>query len=349
MAQPGASDSLIDELMAGMGVSFVGVPDVGGETTTPETDEATADEVVTEDEEEQEATEEAEGEAEAEPDADADAETPKLGRYEQSVVAALESNPDFKPMAKRVAKAFELAVQRRELLAVKDGELAAKDEELKGLETRLQETAEKNTTAPAGPLAHLADEAALAAEVTKCVDFLDWVQNTEDAAAHYKDTATATAEEQLEASKRYALNVLKNQDAQRKVLKTREAVRAEVKKQRPTLFDTKHEDHKLLTDCYQSDPRTRADFDQIIADSIRGRAIREAAAKAAPVKSAPAATAPVKKVVSKADLPTSKEVSSLPVSRAGVSAHDVVTAKLKQGERIGFDEMSDAGFLGRAA
>ena len=333
-----------------MGVSFVGVPDGGEETKTPETDEATADEVVTDAEEEQEATEEADGAAdEAEPEADADAETPKLGRYEQSVVSALESNPDFKPMAKRVAKAFELAVQRRELLAVKDGELAAKDEELKGLETRLQETAEKITTAPAGPLAHLADEAALAAEVTKCVDFLDWVQNTEDAAAHYKDTATATAEEQLEASKRYALNVLKNQDAQRKVLKSREAVRAEVKKQRPTLFDTKHEDHKLLTDCYQSDPRTRADFDQIIADSIRGRAIREAAAKAAPAKSAPAATAPVKKAVSKADLPTSKEVSSLPVSRAGVSAHDVVTAKLKQGERIGFDEMSDAGFLGRAA
>ena len=193
--------------MAGMGVTFVGVPDSGDETRSISDDdaaaEAEAEESTAEQETDEQAAEDTDTEAEAD-EAEADGEDEsegKLGSYEQSVVDALKSNPDFKGVAKRVAKAFELSVTRRELLKEKDSELAAKEETVKELEARLQETAERVTVAPAGPLAHLADEQALADEVKKCVDFLAWVQETPDPASHYQDTESRTAEEQLESYK----------------------------------------------------------------------------------------------------------------------------------------------------
>lgn len=344
--------------MAGMGVTFVGVPDGGGdETRSPKEDEAEAKAEAEKSPEEQEQQQDHESEDQPESDAEADeadaaaqdeSEEPQLGSYEQSVVEALKSNPEFKGYAKRVAKAFELSVSRREALKAKESELAAVSETVKELEARLQATAEQAASAPAGPLAHLADEQALTEEVKKCVDFLAWVENTDDPAAFYKDTDTASAEEQLAANKRYALHVLQHQDQQSKVLKERQAVRDEVKKQRPTLFDPKHDDHKLFMDLYKSDPRQRSDFDQLIADALRGRAIREAAK--APVKEAPPAKAaiPVKKV-SKADLPQPRSASTLPVRGGGLSDADAVTAKLKSGGRISFDELADSGALSRRA
>lgn len=356
LAAGASAASDMDALMAGMGVSFVGVPDGGDETRSPQEDDDEANAEADNSEEEQEQQDDDPGsDADSNEDADADEadadnanseEEPKLGRYEASVVKALESHPDFKSVAKRVAKAFELAVSRREALQAKESELATQAETVKELETRLQETAEKVTVAPAGPLAHLADEQALTEEVKKCVDFLAWVNSTDDPASHYKDTDTATAEDQLAAHHRYALHVLKNQDAQSKVLKERQAVRAEVKKQRPTLFDVKHDDHKLLSELYKADPRSRADFDQLIADALRGRQIREAAAKA-PAKDATAKPALLVKKVSKDDLPRPKSTSTLPVRGGGLSDQDVVTTKLKTGGRISFDEMADAGLMSR--
>lgn len=276
---------------------------------------------------------------------------PVLGSYEQSVVDALKSHDDLKPHAKRVAKAFELAVARREALAAKESELAAKDETLKEMEARLQETADKATVSPAGPLAHLPDKAALQAEVTKCVEYLDWVEENPDAVDHYKDTPEATAQQQLDYWRRYARNVLKHQGEQAKVLDEREAARAEVKKQRPTLFDAKHPESRLLMDFYKSDPRTRADFDQLIADALRGRQLRETAAKSpGPVKAmAEGAKAAEKKTVSKADLPKPKAVSALTLVKSGVDPRETVTAKLKQQGGATFDEMADAGLLGKQA
>jgi len=353
-----------DELMAGMGLEFAGVPVTQGDETaasaggSPDDSEgeaaaadATTGEVPTS------ATESTEGESETAP---ADEDEPEmetgedgtsvLGKYEQSVVEALKSNPDTKGYAKRVAKAFELAVSRREALAAKESELAERDESLKQLEARLQEAAEASTVAPAGPLAHLSTPDALANEVTKAAQFLEWVENTPDAADSYQDTAQATAQEQLDYWKRYALRVLKHQSAQAKVLEEREKVRAEVKKQRPTLFDARHEESKVLQDFYKSDPRTRSDFDQWIADAIRGRQIREQAAKGLSVVK-PAgkevAAAVVKKPVSKADLPKPSEVRGLPVQKAGASPREQVEAKLKQHGGVTFDEMADAGMLGR--
>jgi len=355
-----SASSLADDLMAGMGLTFAGVPDATGDETESY---AQADKAGEKDQEQKpqaepatdEPTDEAEAaKAEDEPEAtfSEDGE-PVLGSYEQSVVEALKSNPDFKGYAKRVAKAFELAVARREALAAKDGELAQKDETVKELEARLQETADNATMAPSGPLAHLPDKAALQAEVAKCADFLDWAESTPDAADAYKDTEQATAQQQLDYWKRYALNVLKNQAAQSKVFDERETVRAEVKKQRPTLFDARHAENKLLTDLYRSDPRTRADFDQWIADALRGRQLREQAAKSqAPgslSRTATEAKAPEKKTVSKADLPRVKEVSALPLQKGGASPRESVEAKLKQHGGISFDEMADAGLLSRQA
>ncbi len=341
--------------MAGMGVTFVGVPDGGDETDSPqaEASEAAAEDTETPGETEQD-SDPAEAENADEPDADeaaeevADEAESKLGSYEQSVVDSLKSHPDFKGVAKRVAKAFELSVSRREALKEKESELAAKETTVKELEARLQETAEKVAAAPAGPLAHLADEQALSGEVEKCVEFLKWVKNTPDAASHYRDTADQTAEEQLEANQRYALYVLENQGKQREVLKQRQTIRAEVKQQRRTLFDPRHEDHRTLTELYQSDPRTRSDFDQWIADALRGRQIREAAAKA-PAKESPAAKAPLKEVkkVSKADLPAPKTVSSLPLRGGVLGDAEKAAAKLKQGGRLSFDEMADSGLMSR--
>jgi len=346
--------SQVDDLMAGMGVTFVGVPDAGDETRSTQDDkdeaQAEAKESTAGQEPDEQAADDTEQDAEAdEAEADGEGETEsKLGSYEQSVVEALKSNPDFKGVAKRVAKAFELSVSRREALKEKESELAAKEETIKELETRAQETAERVTVAPAGPLAHLADEQALADEVTKCVEFLDWVQNTQDPASFYKDTETVTAEELLESNKRYALHVLKNQNEQGKVLKERQAVRAEVKQQRATLFDPKHADHQFLTELYRSDPRARKDFDQLIADALRGRAIREAAAKA-PAKASAAEPAKEVKKVSKADLPQPRSASTLPIRGGGQSTAEAVTAKLKSGGRVSFDELADSGAMSRAA
>ena len=290
--------------------------------------------------------------AEDEPEAAFDEDgTPVLGKYEQSVVDALKSNPDFKGFAKRIAKSFELAVSRREALAAKEAELAQKDETLKEMEARLQETADKATVIASGPLAHLSDKALLQAEVAKCAEYLDWVEDNPDAAEHYRDTEQATAQQQLDYWKRYARNVLKHQGAQAKVLEEREAARAEVKKQRPTLFDAKHPENKLLMDFYKSDPRTRADFDQLIADALRGRQLRETAAKSTgPVKAvADGAKAAEKKPVSKADLPKPREVSGLPLQKGGTSARETVAAKLKQQGGATFDEMADAGLLSKQA
>lgn len=183
-----------------------------------------------------------------------------LGKYEQSVVEALKSNPDFKGYAKRIAKAFELAVARREALAAKEGELAQRDETVKELEARLQETAEQVTRAPAGPLSHLTDKEALTAEVAKAAEYLEWVKSDPNAVDRYQDTEEATAQQQLDYWQNYALRVLKHQGTQAAVLEEREKVRAEVKKQRPTLFDARHEENKLLTGFYKSDPRNRAEF-----------------------------------------------------------------------------------------
>lgn len=340
--------------MAGMGVSFVGVPDLGDETRSTEDDDAPAQADAEESTAEQESDEQAADDTDTDAEADeAEAEEEyksesKLGSYEQSVVEALKSNPSTKGYAKRVAKAFELSVTRRELLEEKDNELAAKEETVKELEARLQETAERVTVAPAGPLAHLADEQALADEVTKCVNFLKWVKITPDPASHYKDTETHTAEELVELYKDYALNVLGNQKEQADVIKRRQAVRAEVKTQRATLFDPKHADHQFLTELYRSDPRTRQDFDQLIADALRGRAIREAAAKA-PAKASAAAPAKEVKKVSKADLPQPRSASTLPIRGGGQSNADTVKAKLASGGRVSFDEMADSGAMSRAA
>ena len=344
--------------MAGMGLEFAGVPEKQGDETGSSAESHVLADAATEEQEQktepapEETTEQTEAaEAEDEPEAEIGEDgAPVLGKYEQSVVDALKSNPDFKGYAKRIAKAFELAVERREALKAKDGELAQKDETLKELEARLQETAEQVTRAPSGPLSHLTDKAALTAEVAKAAEYLEWVRNDPNAVDRYQDTEEATAQQQLDYWQNYALRVLKHQGQHAAVLEEREKVRAEVKKQRPTLFDARHEENKLLMGFYKSDPRTRADFDQWIADAMRGRQLREQAAKSPNhVKSVESAKAAEKKTVSKADLPQPKTVSPLPVTKAGTSVREAVDAKLKQQGSVTFDEMADAGMLSRLA
>lgn len=350
--------SSADDLMAGMGLTFTGVPDSPGDKPDSSTQAETPG-----DKEQEQQGEQSEGETASEGEAEADKAqdepevnfsedgAPVLGSYEQSVVDALKSHDDLKPHAKRIAKAFELAVSRREALAAKETELAQKDETIKDMEARLQETADKATLAPSGPLAHLSDKAALQAEVAKCADYLDWVEDNPDAVEHYQDTEKATAQQQLDYWKRYARNVLKHQGEQARVLEEREKIRAEVKKQRPTLFDVKHPENQILTDLYKSDPRTRADFDQLVADALRGRQLRETAAKSpGPVKAAETgARAAEKKTATKADLPKPKQVSDLVLQRSGVSARETVEAKARQQGGATFDEMVDAGLLSKQA
>ena len=242
----------------------------------------------------------------------------------------------------------KLAAQKRELRE----QLATEKSTRETLEAELAQAKEHpSTPLPSSPLAHLDTPAKLAAEIDKATNFLDWAERPEAIDA-YADDERSTAEEKLKQNKAYALFLLKNQNAQTAVLKQQEESMAAARKDAPTLFDPKHEDHSFLNKLLVNDPRTLPDFHIIVADAVKWRAHqKEVAVKKESAIKALAAKPPLNgkdKVTGKTP---PKFVPPVSASRAPVSNAETgdprnnVWADAKNGKAQDIEAMISAGAI----
>ena len=117
----------------------------------------------------------------------------------------------------------------------------------------------------------------LAAEIDRATQYLEWAERPEALEA-YADDERSTAEDKLRGNKAYALSLLRHQKAHADLLKQREETVAAARKEAPTLFDPKHEDHALMQRLLVNDPRTAPDFHLLVADAVKWRAHQKSAA-----------------------------------------------------------------------
>lgn len=211
--------------------------------------------------------------------------------------------------------------------------------------------AEPKVPASSSPLAHFDSPEALEAESSKVIQFLQDAQ-APGFMERYQDSATETAEQQFDRDRGYALGFLKLKDAHAKVLTDRSTQREALRKAAPALFDGKSPASLERAALYKADPRSRADFDQWIADAQRGKAAREADAKvkatAVAAAAKPGTTAAHGKANGSANPP--KFTPPGPSGRVPVrsneqpDARQVIKAKAASGG-VTADEMIDAGVL----
>jgi len=180
---------------------------------------------------------------------------------------------------KRLKKNAEQKKELREQLKTRETELAAERTKAADAEARL---VEKFTAAPSGPLAHLDTPEKLKTAAEQAAGFMRWETTRPDFEKYYQDDPDTvpenlrrTAEQKCQDDKADQLRVLTHHAEQAEILNKRSATRETLKKEKPELFNPAHEAGKDRLDLYASDPRTRADFDQLIADAQRGRLIRE--------------------------------------------------------------------------
>ena len=170
----------------------------------------------------------------------------------------------------------KLSDQKKALREERDALKAAKEEADKAL---AEAAANIKAPLPPSPLAWFTTEESLEKENDAVLAFMERSEKP-DFAESYKDfDAESGQSAQFENDKAYARHFLKHQKAHAQVLKTRHETTEAVKKAAPALFDGKSEQAKERAALYQSDPRTRPDFDQLIADALRGRQVREEEAK----------------------------------------------------------------------
>jgi hypothetical protein len=251
--------------------------------------------------------------------------------------------PDWVP--ERLAKNAE---QKRELRT----QLAAEKTAREAAEAQLAEAKEHPASPlPSSPLAHLDTPDKLSAEVVKATNFIEWADRP-DAVDGYKDDEHSTAEEKLRNDKAYALFLIKHQSQQAAIIKQREDSLATARKDAPTLFDPKHDDHAFLQKMLVNDPRTLPDFHSVVADAVKWRAHqkKDAESKAAAAK-ALAAKPPLNSKDKANGKTPPKFVPPVSASRAPVSSAEAGDPRItpwsqaKEGKAQDIDAMISAGAI----
>lgn len=247
--------------------------EVDTETADAQAAETTEDPENPEESEESDQTEETENSEAAATDTDTDTEKP-VGQFEKGVLATLAKAKIPDSLQKRIAKAFSNEIKHRTALTQREEALKSKDEELAAIQTQLAEAGQKVAPVPSGPLAHLDSLEALEAAARQATAFLRWKEGPmEDFDKFFKD------EEAFKAYQADALYILEHQAAQAKVLSERKQTREKLKAASPTFFQPDHADAKALKEFYATDPRTRADADDVFRLYMKARKQEEEEAK----------------------------------------------------------------------
>lgn len=250
----------------------------------------------------------------------------------------------------------KLSGQKRELREQLTAEKAAREAAEKAL---AEATAAPQAPLPPSPLAHLDTADKLGAEVKRAAEFLKWTESTQDPSSIYKDDDAGTADEKLARDRAYALHVIEHQLDQQEVIRKREESVKAARQTRPEMFDAKTDDGKFLGELVRSDPRTRPDFYQLVADALRGRRDREDEASGkfkiqridlAAAKAAGAKGAQVKAAEAKGSKVPPKYVPPVTASPApvrpdtGQSTQQSVWEKSRKGA-VDLEEMLTAGAI----
>jgi len=243
-----------------------------------------------------------------------------------------ETVPDW--VQPRLAKN---AAQKKELREKVESLTAEKE----AAEKALAEVAEKPfQILPSSPLAHLETIEALESEAAKVVTFMKGAKAS-DAASKYQDYDEATeTSATFEADQAYCLSFLEAQTAHAKMLNAREQVKAEVKKTNPALFDAKSTEFAERAKLYANDPRVNPDFDQFIADALRGRAERLKKAEPAKAVAAKPKAEPAKSTPPPYTLPAATRSAVKPSNAP--NPQSALWGKAKQQSTVSIEEMEDA-------
>lgn len=259
----GAANGLSADFLAELGLELAGGVKPSGAATQPEPEKeaepAPAKADPTPEELEKAAIEQAEADAVKEEKGEDDDTVPSE--------AELKKVPDWVP--ERLKKNSEQKKALREEIAKAKAEKEAAEKALADAAATIK------APLPPSPLAQFDTEESLQKENDAVLAFLDFAEKPE-AIESYKDFDPETGKStQFENDKAYAKFFLKNQKAHLQTLKERLEIAASVRKNVPELFDGKSEKAKERAALYQSDPRTRADYDQLIADAQLGRQYRK--------------------------------------------------------------------------
>jgi hypothetical protein len=219
---------------------------------------------------------EAEAKAEAEALAAAASGEVKIGQFEQGVLKTLREKGVPEALVKRTSALFVKDIKNRQAIA-------ERDEKITNLETQLGEVASKATLVPSGPLAHLDTQEKVDEAHREATHNLDWIENKPsnwqayfpDDGEEVPEANRQTGEQKLESFRRRNLEMLKLLPAQSKVVTQRAGARETLKAKLPTVFETGHADAKLLAEFYQTDPRQRADADEVFRLYLKGKRIEE--------------------------------------------------------------------------
>ena len=327
---PGAQAVTFDDFMAGL---------EGGEPEAPKTESGSETKDTPKEEgKEKEDGETAEQSAET-PETDADPEDAE----EEEALAKANDEKLPKWVSKRL---FDDGERKRQLRAERDAEKSARE----AAETALAEigTGIKAPLAPS-PLAHLDTPEKLDAEHEAVLRFLDDCEERPDETLQrFTDDAQFTAEQKLLNTKAWCRQFLKHQKAHADVLARKQSTLEEVKKTHPALFDLRTEEGKQRAALYAADPRTLPDWEQFIADAMRGRRERLAASagKGKSPRGEPAAAKANGKTNGKVPPVYTPPVAAARAPITPTTATDARSGVLtKAGQRggVSMDEMLDAG------
>lgn len=293
-ANGASSPQDLRSFLAGIGVTMAGdeaplePPAPKGEAATkPETETAaetdTQTDTDTTTEDDAEATETtADDESAAKPEAETETLTVtddgkvKLGRNELAMIDKLKSAKVGEAEVSRFVDALKREKKARLLRDDAERRATEAQKRLTQMETQLAEQAEKSTVLPSGPLANLQDAKELdAAEQNVLRDLQHAEDDPEGYVARFRDTETGTAEENAARWKRRCLALIPEFKHQRQHIEARTTTREALRKQAPALFSPTSDEGKQRLSLYANDPRLNPDFDQWIADAVRGRKARE--------------------------------------------------------------------------
>lgn len=248
-----------------------------------------------------------------------------------------KATPDW--VGKRLSKLQEQKRDLRGQVTAKDAELAEAREQLTKVSDLVQKPAGSSALGEFDTLEKLYEKHATVAS------YLEWADSPEGKAAIEGDTSGAT-ETRIGQSRAYALKFLKHFPAQEKTLKNNASTSEAVRKANPEMFDGKSAESLHRLEVYSTDPRSRADFDQILADASYGRKMKataKAAGEKAAATKAKAAAGVVPGKPATPPVPTAAATRSPVLPGDGASIKDQVLSKSKTKEGATVDEMMDAG------
>lgn len=271
--------------------------------------------------------------------ADEDPEAADEQEHEQDLekLKDTKATPDW--VGKRLSKLQEQKRDLRGQISAKDAELAEAREQLTKVSDLVQKPAASSALGEFDTLEKLYEKHATVAS------YLEWADSPEGKAAIEGD-ASGAAEARVDQSRAYALKFLKHFPAQEKTLKNNASASEAVRKAHPEMFDGKSAESLHRLEMYSTDPRSRADFDQILADALYGRKMKataKAAGEKAAATKAKAAAGVVPGKPATPPVPTAAATRSPVLPGDGASAKEQALSKAKTKEGVSVDEMMDAG------